>query len=58
VCRDLGGDAGREALVRIVVGTVVGVVVYVAVLLVLRGPELDEVRRRFARSDGAVGSAP
>ena len=58
VCRNLGGDAGREALLRVAVGTVVGVVVYVGVLLVLRGPELDEVRRRFGRSSGTVGSAP
>jgi putative peptidoglycan lipid II flippase len=47
VSRRVGGDAGLDAAARLAVGTVVGLVVYIGVLLVLRVPELDFVRRRL-----------
>ena len=45
----VGGDVGAAALVRVIVGSIAGVVVYVIVLLALRAPELDVLRRRFRR---------
>ncbi|MEO1059044.1 MAG: murein biosynthesis integral membrane protein MurJ [Actinomycetota bacterium] len=47
VARQVGGNAGLDAAVRVGVGTIVGIVVYAAVLLALRAPELDVVRRRL-----------
>jgi putative peptidoglycan lipid II flippase len=48
VARVVGGDAGIEALVRLVVSGTVGLVVYVGVLLALRAPELESLRARVA----------
>lgn len=53
VARQVGGNAGVDAAIRLTVGTLVGLAVYVAVLLALRAPELDVVRRRVQ-----VGSTP
>ncbi len=47
VTRQVGGNVGIDAVIRIVVGAVVGIVVYVAVLTALRAPELDALRRRL-----------
>ena len=49
VTQPIGGNVGAGAWTRLVVGAVVGTVVYVAVLAALRAPELDALRRRFAR---------
>jgi putative peptidoglycan lipid II flippase len=43
-----GGNAGGAALVRVGAATATGLVVYVAVLALLRAPEIDELRNRFA----------
>ena len=48
VAREVGGNVGSAAVVRIVAGTLVGALSYVAVLLVLRAPELDYLRGRFS----------
>lgn len=47
--RQVGGNAGFDALLRLLVGTAVGGAVYVAALVALRTPELAAVRRRLAR---------
>ena len=47
VARLVGGNAGIGSLSRVLAGTVVGTVVYVGMLLLLKAPELDELRRRF-----------
>jgi putative peptidoglycan lipid II flippase len=54
VARNVGGDVGTEAVVRLVVGTLVGVVVYLGLMFALGAPELDPVRRavRRDRPDG------
>ena len=49
VTQQVGGNAGLDALTRLAVGAVVGVAVYLGVLMLLRAPELDAVRRRFVR---------
>jgi putative peptidoglycan lipid II flippase len=56
----VGGEIGTAALVRVIVGSLAGIVVYVVVLLALRAPEVDVVRRRFRRRPptGAVPVAP
>lgn len=46
VTQQVGGNVGADAIVRLVVGAAVGIVVYVGVLLLLRAPELDALRRR------------
>jgi putative peptidoglycan lipid II flippase len=43
----VGANSGSGALVRVVVSTVVGAAVYVAMLLVLQSPELDDARSRL-----------
>jgi hypothetical protein len=40
----VGANSGSGALARVVVSTIVGAAVYIAMLLVLQSPELDEVR--------------
>jgi putative peptidoglycan lipid II flippase len=50
VARQVGGNAGVDAVVRLTVGAVVGAAVYLGVLVLLRAPELDAVRRRLPRS--------
>jgi hypothetical protein len=47
VARQVGGNTGGEALLRLSVGGLVGIVVYVALLLVLRVPEVTAVRDRL-----------
>ena len=49
VARLVGDNVGAGAWLRVGVGTVTGAVVYVVVLLLLEAPELDQLRRRFAR---------
>jgi putative peptidoglycan lipid II flippase len=49
VARQVGGNVGLAALVRTVAGGVVGIAAYVAVLLVLRAPELDQLSSRVLR---------
>jgi putative peptidoglycan lipid II flippase len=49
VARQVGGDVGREAVVRLVVGSLAGVAVYVGVLLALGAPELDALKRAVRR---------
>ncbi|HSL73175.1 MAG TPA: murein biosynthesis integral membrane protein MurJ [Ilumatobacteraceae bacterium] len=46
----IGGNTGVGAILRIGVGTLVGVGVYGAVLVALRVPELDPIRRRLRRT--------
>jgi len=50
VTQQVGGNAGVDAVSRLVVGAVVGVAVYGGVLYALRAPELDWVRRRLTRA--------
>ena len=47
VTQQVGGNAGIDAVLRLSAGTLVGAVVYVGVLMLLRAPELDWVRRRL-----------
>ena len=47
VTQQVGGNAGADAVIRLVVGTIVGAAVYLGVLVLLRAPELDAVRRRL-----------
>ena len=53
----VGGEIGTAAFVRVIVGSLAGIVVYVMVLLALRAPELDVVRRRFGRP-APIGASP
>jgi putative peptidoglycan lipid II flippase len=50
----MSSDTGFSAVAQLVVGGLVGLVVYVAVLIALRAPELDRIRRRIpgAPADG------
>jgi putative peptidoglycan lipid II flippase len=48
VGRAIGGDTGTEAAVRLAVCIPVGIAVYVGVLVLLRAPELEWLRRRVA----------
>jgi putative peptidoglycan lipid II flippase len=50
VTQQVGGNAGVDAVARLVVGTIVGSAVYLGVLVLLGAPELDAVRRRLRRS--------
>jgi putative peptidoglycan lipid II flippase len=47
VATNVGGNAGGDALLRLVVAGVVGIAVYIAVLFVLRVPEMTAVRDRI-----------
>ena len=47
VARLVGGNAGLAAAVRVGVAGLVGIAVYLAVLLVLRAPELQALRDKF-----------
>jgi putative peptidoglycan lipid II flippase len=49
VTRQVGGNAGTDAVLRLVAGAIVGSVVYFGVLALVRAPELDAVRRRLRR---------
>jgi putative peptidoglycan lipid II flippase len=48
--QQVGGNAGIDAVVRIAVGTMVGSAIYLGVLVLLKAPELDAVRRRLRPS--------
>ena len=52
VARLVGGNVGLAALVRVVVAGIVGIATYLGVLMLLRVPELDQVRSRFAAKFG------
>jgi hypothetical protein len=54
VARQVGGDTGGDAALRLVVGTVVGAAVYLGLLLAMRVPEVEFLRRRLP----GIGSAP
>lgn len=45
--RDIGGNTGVDAVIRLATGTIVGVVVYGALLALMGAPELDALRRRI-----------
>jgi putative peptidoglycan lipid II flippase len=47
ITRDIGGNSGGDAFVRLLVGTIVGVAVYAALLTTMQAPELDALRRRI-----------
>jgi len=47
--RLVGGNTGAPAVVRVVAGTVVGVATYIAALVLLRVPEVAQLRRRLGR---------
>ena len=47
VIHDVTPDSGWHAVAQLVVGGAVGVVVYVCVLLAVRSPELESIRRRL-----------
>ena len=47
VARLVGSNSGQGSIVRVVVSTIVGVAVYVAMLMALGSPELDDVRSRL-----------
>lgn len=49
VARLVGANSGAGSVLRVGAGTVTGIVVYVAVLLLLRTPELDQLVNRFVR---------
>ena len=57
VARQVGGEEGMDALVRVVVGAVVGLAVYGGVLAALRAPELSAARARLTRR-GAAPATP
>lgn len=46
VSQRFGGDAGTGAVARVVVGAVLGAIVYVALLIALKVPEVDQLRAR------------
>ncbi len=50
VTQQVGGNAGVDAVIRLVVGTIAGTAVYLGVLVLLKAPELDAVRRRLRPS--------
>ena len=47
VARRVGGNSGMAAVERIAAGGIVGAFVYLGMLILLRAPELDDLRRRF-----------
>ncbi|BAN02660.1 murein biosynthesis integral membrane protein MurJ [Ilumatobacter coccineus] len=49
ITRNVGGNVGIDAVVRLGVGTIVGVVVYGVLLFAMEATELDALRRRFPR---------
>ncbi len=51
VTRFVGANSGAGAVARLLVGIVVGTVVYVGVLVLLRAPEVDLLRRRLPNID-------
>ncbi len=57
VAHNIGSNSGSGAVLRIVVGTIIGTCVYVGVLLMLRAPELDLLRRRLPFGSSKVPAA-
>lgn len=53
VARNVGGNVGAGAVVRVAAGSLVGAAVYVGMLMVLRAPELDQLKARFVRNRAA-----
>lgn len=53
VTRDVGGNVGVDALLRIVTGAVIGVIVYFGLLAAMQAPELDALKRRLPGLSGA-----
>jgi putative peptidoglycan lipid II flippase len=49
VARAVGANSGAGSVVRVVVGTVAGAAVYVAMLVLLKAPEVDQLRTRFIK---------
>jgi putative peptidoglycan lipid II flippase len=47
VTQQIDGNTGVDAVVKLGAGTAVGTAVYLGVLMLLRAPELDAVRRRL-----------
>ncbi len=47
VARNVGGNVGVDAVLRLVVGSVVGIGVYFGLLAVMGAPELDALKRRL-----------
>ncbi len=58
VAREVGGDTGIDAAIRVTVGVLVGVVVYFGLLLLMRAPELDALRRRLPGSTNTPSPTP
>jgi hypothetical protein len=54
VARQVGGNVGGEAVLRMVVAGAAGLAVYVGALAALRAPELTAARERFVRHRTAV----
>ncbi|MEO5899466.1 MAG: murein biosynthesis integral membrane protein MurJ [Ilumatobacteraceae bacterium] len=50
VARGVGGNTGWGSVGRILAASVVGIAVYIATLVVVRAPELDQLRRRLRRA--------
>ena len=50
VARQVGGNSGTDAVLRLVVGAIIGSAVYLGILVALRAPELDAARRRLSRA--------
>jgi len=48
VGRAVGGNVGLEAVVRVAAASLAGLAVYAAVLIALRAPEVDALRRRLS----------
>lgn len=49
VARNVGGNAGGGAVLRVAAGTLAGAAVYLAALVALRTPEVAQLRRRLLR---------
>jgi len=47
ITRNVGGNVGVDALLRLVVGAVVGVIVYFGLLATMAAPEIDALKRRL-----------
>ncbi len=52
ITRNVGGNVGLDALLRLVVGALVGAIVYFGLLAAMGAPELDALKRRLLPSDG------
>jgi putative peptidoglycan lipid II flippase len=47
ITRNVGGNVGVDALLRLMVGAAVGVIVYFGLLATMQAPELDALKRRL-----------